>query len=267
MRGPSSGRAKARASARCARVCRALLLGASLTLGPAHVVLAADDPSTGAIHAAEIDAATEELKADPNLQTTRQTRTLRWVSDDDDEKDDRSSWLDWIGNLFAWIAEAGRVLVWVVIALLIGLLALYLVRMGKTFDAKQRKSASTPPTHVRDLDIRPESLPDDIGGAAWSLWERGDHRGALSLLYRGLLSRLAHVHAIPIRDSSTEGDCLALAERHLPAERHGYVLQLIRTWQRAVYGGEDPQAPEVRGLCDRFERALLANAPAPGVGP
>jgi hypothetical protein len=61
---------------------------------------------------------------------------------------------------------------------------------------------------------------------------------------------------VPIRDSSTEGDCLALAERHLTADKRGYVAELIRTWQRAVYGGEDPQSAEMRGLCDRFADAL-----------
>src|SRR5690606_9992514 len=129
---------------------------------------------------------------------------------------------------------------------------------------KRRSDESVAPTHVRDLDIRPESLPDDIGAAAWSLWEHGEHRSALSLLYRGLLSRLVHAHALPIRDSSTEGDCLALAERYLASDRHDYVSQLIRTWQRAVYGGENPQAPDIRRLCDDFAQALRASAPAQG---
>ena len=79
--------------------------------------------------------------------------------------------------------------------------------------APRGDDAFVAPTHVRDLDIRPESLPDDIGAAARALWDRGEHRAALALLYRGLLSRLAHVHRLPIRDSSTEGDCLALAAR------------------------------------------------------
>ena len=52
-----------------------------------------------------------------------------------------------------------------------------------------------------------------------ALWDRGDHRAALALLYRGLLSRLVHVHRVPIRDSSTEGDCLALAARCLTPRR------------------------------------------------
>src|SRR4029079_6929748 len=84
------------------------------------------------------------------------------------------------------------------------------------------------PTHVRDLDIRPESPTDDIGAAARQLWDRGEQRAALALLYRGMLSRLAHVHRVPIRDSSTEGDCVELASAQLPelSEANNTILQV-----------------------------------------
>ena len=109
---------------------------------------------------------------------------------------------------------------------------------------------------MRDLDIRPESLPEDIGTAARVLWDRGEHRAALALLYRGMLSRLAHVHRIPIRDSSTEGDCLALAASHLTGDDVEYASRLVLVWQRFVYGGQDTQAATVYVLCDDFASAL-----------
>jgi hypothetical protein len=232
-----------------------------LWLMPCEVILAAEESSRSTpIRQTDVTQAVEALREDPNLATTRQTRTLRWIKDDK-QKPKQSSWMKWIGELFRWVAEIGRVFVWVLIALLVGMIILYLLRFTKTFEGRRRDLQSTAPTHVRDLDIRPESLPDDIGAAAWDLWEKGEHRGALSLLYRGLLSRLAHVHLVPIRHSSTEGDCLSLAEKHLSPERHPYIAQLIRTWQRAVYGGEDPPASEMRVLCDRFARALQAPQP------
>ena len=86
---------------------------------------------------------------------------------------------------------------------------------------------SFPPSHVRELDIRPESLPDDIGAAALAVWERGEQRAALALLYRGLLSRLVHAHGVPIRASSTEGDCLALAQSRLAAGSAQYAARLV----------------------------------------
>ena len=79
---------------------------------------------------------------------------------------------------------------------------------------------------------------------------------ALSLLYRGLLSRLAHVHQVRVRESSTEGECLGLARGALPAPRSAYVALLIGTWQRAVYGGMPPQDQAVHELCARFDAEL-----------
>jgi hypothetical protein len=164
-------------------------------------------------------------------------------------------WLSWIGGLFAWIAESTRLLVWVGAAALAGLVVVYLSRIARTRFATVDDDAFVAPTHVRDLDIRPESLPADIGAAARALWEHGDHRAALALLYRGMLSRLAHVHRVPIRDSSTEGDCVALAARQLP-ERSAYVVHLVRAWQRLGYGHETVESETVYGLCDEFDSAL-----------
>jgi hypothetical protein len=120
----------------------------------------------------------------------------------------------------------------------------------------ERNRRFVAPTHVQDLDIRPESLPPDIGAAARDLWDRGEQRAALALLYRGMLSRLAHVHEVPIRDSSTEGDCLALAARTLDASRVAYATQLVRTWQRAIYGGLTIETAEVWDLCAEFAAHL-----------
>jgi len=241
------------------------LLGLLLafTFAPCPLLAAGESTAPEPVREAEVADVIETLRSDPDLAFTREVRTLRWVRDEDDQQSKATNWMDWIRDLFGWFAEVSRVFVWLLLALLVGLLILYLVRFTKAIDRHSRVADHVAPTHVRDLDIRPESLPADVGAAAWALWQRGEHRAALSLLYRGLLSRLAHVHAVPIRDSSTEGECLALAEQSLPAERRSYVGQLIRTWQRAVYGGEDPQAPLMQSLCEQFTAALGAEARSP----
>ncbi|MET0657279.1 MAG: DUF4129 domain-containing protein, partial [Steroidobacteraceae bacterium] len=126
-----------------------------------------------------------------------------------------------------------------------------------------RVAALDLPTHVRDLDIRPESLPDDIGAAALGLWNEGQRRAALALLYRGLLSRLVHVYDVPIKASSTEGDCLHMVEQHLSEQRLAYANHLVRVWQRAVYGARDPENEEVRDLCLGFDAQIGVTAPRP----
>jgi hypothetical protein len=206
----------------------------------------------------EIATAIQTLKADPNLSQERKTRTLRWNSDD--KPRERSGFGTWFRNFFVWLGQLSRVLVWVVGGLLAIALLTALYRLLRNIEIRELKTSAAVPTHVRDLDIRPESLPDDIGAAALALWERGEHRAALALLYRGLLSRLAHAHQVPIRDSTTEGDCLALATKHLQVPRKDYVARLIRVWQRATYGGRDAQTDEVEALCRDFASALAPPA-------
>lgn len=227
-------------------------LAAWLSIAPVHPALAQSDgagPSDS-----EILTAVDQVKADPNLSQERKTRTLRWK--DDNEPRERSSFGQWIANFFVWLGQLSRVLVWVIGGLLAIALGIALYRMFRHIERSEIKKIDVVPTHVRDLDIRPESLPDDIGAAAAELWRRGEHRAALALLYRGLLSRLAHEHQVPIRNSTTEGDCVALAAKHISSERTDYVIRLVRTWQRATYGGRDAQTEEVLVLCDEFARAL-----------
>ena len=157
-------------------------------------------------------------------------------------------------------------LIWCTAAVLAALLVTYVVRLVRRFEAPRPDNAFVAPTHVGDLDIRPERLPADIGAAARALWDRGEHRGALALLYRGLLSRLAHVHGVPIRDSSTEGECLSLAATHLTDRRREYTSHVVRVWQRAVYGREDIPAGSVYVLCDEFAAALDPASPASVAG-
>ena len=204
----------------------------------------------------EIARAIETVKADPNLATERTIKTLRWRGATPKGPAKFPGWLAWIASLFAWIAESTRVLIWCTALLLAGMVVVYLSRIARTkLAAAAEDDGFVAPTHVRDLDIRPESLPDDIGAAARQLWERGEQRAALALLYRGMLSRLAHVHRVPIRDSSTEGDCVALATAQLP-DRSEYVARLVRVWQRLGYGHETVDSEVVHGLCDEFDGAL-----------
>jgi Domain of unknown function (DUF4129) len=206
----------------------------------------------------EIARAIEIVKADPNLATERTIRTLRWVGDSQPPPSATPASLEWLIQLIAWIAQSARTLVWVAAGLLIGLLAIYLIRLLRSRGASLEAAHSAAPTHVQDLDIRPESLPDNIGMAARALWDKGEHRAALSLLYRGLLSRLVHVHNVPIRDSSTEGDCLRLTASRLREAQRAYVTQLIRVWEHAVYGGREPEPASLYTLCDEFSPSLDA---------
>jgi hypothetical protein len=215
----------------------------------------------------QVKAAVTQLTADPNLGVAQKSHRLRWAKQAPAEKkanDTPADWLRWLAEAISWFATTARALLWVIGVLLAGIVGLYIKRFLEVRGELPSPLRITMPTHVRDLDIRPESLPENIGAAALAMWERGEHRAALALVYRGVLSRLAHVHGVPIRDSSTEGDCLRLANAHLPVAPAAYIARLIRVWQRAVYGNTEPTDEEARSLCATFADALdqPANTPA-----
>lgn len=212
---------------------------------------------------AEIREALERVAEDPNLATERTINMLRFkqretVTDEPWWWSWANAAARWFGGLFGFIAESGRLLVWVLGALGAALLVFYVTRLVRTRGMPRVPRAFAAPSHVRDLDIRPESLPDDVGAAALALWQRGEQRAALALLYRGLLSRLVHVHAVPIRASSTEGECLTLARPRLAEQSARYTAQLVEVWAAAVYGARAPAAGTVQALCADFAPALDA---------
>jgi hypothetical protein len=241
----------------------ALLASTSFVMSATQPAQPHDNPTD-----VQVKAAAARLVQDPNLGKMEKAHRLRWKSQNEDEPPNDKpggAWLDWLVGALGWLATTARALLWVIGILLAGILGLYIKRFLELRGAGPSAKPLAMPTHVRDLDIRPESLPDDIGASALEIWERGEHRMALALLYRGTLSRLAHVHEVPIRDASTEGDCLSLANAHLPAQSAAYVARLIRVWQRAVYGKAKPTDDEVRVLCEGFAGALDKSVGTPAV--
>jgi hypothetical protein len=235
-----------------------LALCALLAIAGPRIARADETPSdVKTITVTDINDAIAKVKADPNLATERKIKSFRWRSNAENEQPTTPpSWLKWLGNFFGFLAQTSRVIVWLAIVVAVALLVVAILKIIRNIEPRSRAAAFVAPTHVRDLDIRPESLPDDIGAAALALWDRGEHRAALALLYRGLLSRLVHAHEIPVRHSSTEGDCLQLAAKHLQGARGDYVARLIRVWQRAVYGAQSPQTEDVQVLCSGFSAAV-----------
>lgn len=245
------------------RVLALVLLSWSAATTAAEPVAAQageDQPATGpatTLRLEDIDRALETLEADPNLGTERKTRVLRWIADEEPKRQrERPGWARWLAQMFSWVAGSARLLVWIACGVLAAMVAVLLVRLVREQRRDRVPGAAVAPTHVQDLDIRPESLPDDIGAAARQLWDAGNARPALALLYRGLLSKLAHDHRAPVRESTTEGDCMALARRFLPEHAGTFAARLVNTWSSAVYGGLMPGTAEVHALCDGFAAAL-----------
>ena len=238
----------------------ALALQLALCAAPSMAV-----EGRAAIGAEAVEAAVSAIRADPELGGSEKSRTWRFK---DNEKKDKPPSVDpWLLDLARWLADGGRLLVWLGGATALALLLVgarrWLAVRGDAVSASHRRLL---PSHVRQLDIRPESLPDDIGAAVRARWLAGERLAALSLLYRGALSRLVHSLAVPIGDASTEGDCVRLASARLDGERMAFVRRLVAAWQVAVYGDRPVETAAVLALCDDFDR-MLPGSVAVGAAP
>jgi hypothetical protein len=269
LRAEAAGATRVRAAVRAAallvaaatQVSAAFAADASIPSSAASAVSAQRAP----LGIAAVEAAASAVRADPDLGGSRKERI--WRFRDQRKPNDPPAVLDpfWIG-LARWLAEGGRWLVWLLGAIAVAV-ALVAARrwLAVHGEAAANARGARLPSHVRELDIRPESLPDDIGAAVRALWLAGERRAALSLLYRGTLSRLVHSYAIAIGAASTEGDCVRLARAALPHERSDDVAALVDAWQLAVYGGRPLATDAVLRLCADFDRLLPAAAPRQGL--
>jgi hypothetical protein len=140
------------------------------------------------------------------------------------------------------------------IALLIAGLCYLVYRFRDSFagllPARTRRRA----TEVAGLDIRPESLPDDVPAQVLALWRKGELRQALALLYRATLSRLVHDDGLEINIGATEGDCSRLAElaaknNALSAGRLKATALATQLWLRAAYADRWPDEAAVADGC------------------
>jgi hypothetical protein len=111
------------------------------------------------------------------------------------------------------------------------------------------KSAPPVARVVMGMDVSPETLPQDIPGAAMALWRAGACRDALGLLYRGAVSMEIVVGRVQIRESDTEGDCMRRVEQMGEPAHPSYFKGLTRIWLGLAYAGMRPRDEDVEALC------------------
>jgi hypothetical protein len=247
----------------CLALCLALTLASPAWASSAAPASAAKAPAANAapigtyLTRDEIRTAAAKLRADPNLGGEQTLRTLRWNETNQAKAVPPPRWLT---RLIDFLAGSSSLVLWLVGAVCVAIAVVWtLRRLGERVPvaAVEQPGATT----VQGLDIRPESLPENIGEAARALLEAGREREALSLLYRGALSRAVHRHGIAILPSATEGEALRAVKATLDPPRAAYFADLVALWQRAVYAGERVSAPPIDRLCRGFAASLEGAAP------
>jgi hypothetical protein len=150
-----------------------------------------------------------------------------------------------------WLAEVIRV---VLIAAAIIFVVWLLYRYRGQFAGIFNQAAPLPATEIGGLDIRPESLPDDIVGNALALWQKGQCRAALALLYRATVSRLTSEDGLLLTRGATEADCLRLAtiackEQRLGNGRLQVAATVTALWLDGAYGDRWPGTEKFSASC------------------
>jgi hypothetical protein len=207
----------------------------------------------------QVRAAVTKLRDDPNLGSEHKIRSLRWVKEKSSSPPPESP--AWVIGLFQFLGQTASVLIWAAGGIAVAVAAVWLYRLLKARSPTVRIAPTEMTSHVGALDIRPTSLPDDVGGAALALLEAGRTRDALSLLYRGALSRAVHRFGVAIDESFTEGEALRAVDARLDRPRAEYFSELVGLWQRAVYAGQSAAPDPVAALCMRFAPALDGTVP------
>lgn len=216
------------------------------------------------------DDDTEENSNDENASAFWE-RIFDWIatlfdgSDKDAEKKDSSD------VELPTLAEIFRFAIWVIVASLAIWVAMNARRWLTLIERKQRYRPRA--THVAGLDIRPESLPDDVAAHALTALDLGNRRDALSLLYRATLSKLLSSIDTDLAPGATESECLrslqTALQKKLPqapqtinttsaeqpplhsANNHpgfAFLKTLTPLWISTAWAHRPPEQEEIRAL-------------------
>jgi hypothetical protein len=236
---------------RAKAVALAILIGYLAPAAPAADAVKSAPPTSAALAPAAIDAAIADLRHDPNLGGQTKIRTLRWVTKSQPQPPPTSP--NWIIGLFDYAGQFAGLLLWIAGAGAVAMAAVWIFRLLKS--GEPRAVPDQPEVgnrRVLDLDIHPDSLPEDVSAAALELLRAGRLRDSLSLLYRASLSSAVHRFGATLGAHHTEREVLKTVKGALDEPRARYFADLVAIWQRVVYAGEAVAPDAVLPLCAGF---------------
>ncbi|MGH1540193.1 MAG: DUF4129 domain-containing protein [Arenicella sp.] len=193
-----------------------------------------------------------------------------WQFKDIKDKKKRDAIPEWIINIVEFfekhantLGTVGQLVKWIFWTLAVLLLAYLLFYFRKNIAGIIRSFGKKPdlvkkPEVLFGLDVRAESLPDDVIESTWHLWNSGQNREAVSLLYRASLSRLLHQFGCQFYDGYTENECLQQVSLLANDELHRYMQTLTSAWQSLAYGHIPLEEEVFIQLCDDWQRVLTA---------
>jgi len=212
-----------------------------------------EPPPVAAALRPETDSKTviESVLANPLFQRYREVEVWRFRRSDGQDRN--RVWYDLgIGRLLANLTET---LLWVGLLVAVVLLLVHRKRWmaGLGWGRPPAPPEPGPPEILFGLNVRPESLPEDLPGTARGLLADGNAREALGLLYRGALAALTHGQGVPLSGSDTEGDCLRKINQRVDNARlHLAFHELTTLWREAAYAHRLPEHTRILALLEAW---------------
>lgn len=213
-------------------------------------------------------AVIKEVLEDPDFGSTTKAKRLRLKDlDDSKKKNDPNASTAWLKNaieILRGLAKFIEILLWIafVAALIAVAFAVYryspaLQKFTQRLGWQQKVQTGS---RVFDLDIRPQTLPANIPATAKALLQQGKRRQAMSLLYRGALSRLVHNHGMTIQPSATENQCVSQVDTEQPEYRSKPFKSLTSLWQQTAYAQTPPDDQDLDNICSQWKNAFDGEA-------
>ena len=173
----------------------------------------------------------------------------RWVKIKKDDKlelpnNKLNDFFEPFAKLFSFIIEFG---LWVLLGAGIILLIYFRDHWLHLLNIQNRKKKADyeSPDVMFGMDVRPESLPDDIPGEARQLWKNDKQRESLSLLYRGALVQLINQESVQLQNSFTEGDVLRHSKTKISEKKQAYLNKLTQQWRLIAYAHRHPKQADM----------------------
>ncbi len=193
-----------------------------------------------------------ETYKDPDLTGKKMVGSWRARHQDPDKPDASATpeWVQAIASVVAFLTEHG---LWVLLAILVLVLirhhALWLPWLSDRLVIERRLDATT----TSDIVV-PETLPDDVPATVRALWQAGQARAALALLYRAAVQRLIDALGAPLPPGATEAECLRQSRRLQDLGYAQLFARIVRSWQATAYAERAPSQQDFDRLLTDWQR-------------
>ncbi|RDH84004.1 MAG: hypothetical protein DIZ80_07670 [endosymbiont of Galathealinum brachiosum] len=183
--------------------------------------------------------------------------------------------LGWLSDAVRFISMIIEAALWLVPVLIIFYLYRYREYWLNLIQGNGlQKDEQVLPETLFGLDIRKESLPDDIEKVAQQLWQQNKYREAVSLLYRGSLSVLFKQYRFELPPGATEQDCIRQlqlnsrsgAEVEIHATDSAFVeerierfTRLTNEWVSIAYAHRFPHDHVFSEICNDWNQYFSVN--------